>query len=67
VHGLGVAAIVAAGVALVSALLAIRMPREATVTATEGRQPEGDRSPGGARPRTGRGVAWCQARAQPAL
>jgi hypothetical protein len=45
VHGLGVAAIVAAGVALVSALLAIRMPREATVTATEGRQPEGDRSP----------------------
>jgi hypothetical protein len=45
VHGLGVAAIVAAGVALVSALLAIRMPRRASITAVEGQQPKSEAAP----------------------
>jgi MFS family permease len=42
VHGPGVAAIVAAGIALVSALLATRMPRQATIT---GQQPEDEATP----------------------
>jgi DHA2 family multidrug resistance protein-like MFS transporter len=44
-HGLGVAAIVAAGVALVGALLATRMPRQATITAVKAQQPEDAAAP----------------------